>query len=378
MDPRRKVIILYASAGYGHEKAARALLEAYQAGEKDAEVQIYDTLGFTSRFFGRLYGKLYLFLIRWFPWFWGLLYYASDIGWVYLFLKPIRRLMNGGLLRRLETFLAEEDPAVILSTHFMSTEVVSYLKQKKRLQSRLITVVTDYLPHWIWTAPRVDAYVVAIEETKKALVARGVRAEKVHVLGIPVEIKFLRKHSKDELALKLNIKKDVFTLLLTSSGAGIGDTEAIAESILALERPVQMLIVCGMNRNLFARLEWCFKNNERIRVFGFVNNMEELMEVSDVVIGKAGGLTITESFAKGKPVILYQSVPGQEARNVACVLEYQAGYAARSPHEVVKCLKELIGYPEKRKALQIGIRKMSRSEAAAAITKLAEHEIRRK
>jgi len=102
------------------------------------------------------------------------------------------------------------------------------------------------------------------------------------------------------------------------------------------------------------------------------------MEVSDVVIGKGGGLTITESFAKGKPVILFQSVPGQETRNVACVLKYQAGYMARSSHEVVKRLKELIGYPEKCKAFQTGIRKMSRSEAAAAITKLAEHEIRRK
>ena len=374
MDSRKKVIILYASAGLGHKKAARAVLEAYQTHEKGVYAQCLDTLQFARPFFGQLYERIYLFLIKRLPWFWGFLYYGSDVRLVYFFLIPLRRLMNGILLKRLEKFLIEQDPSMIVSTHFMSTEVVSYLKEKNKIHSRLITVITDYLPHYIWTAKRVDAYAVAIDETKEALVARGVSETKIHVLGIPVEGKFLQEHSRQELAAKLNIGNHIFTVLLTSGGVAIGDTETITRGLLALGRPAQILVVCGTNQSLFRRLEALSKENAPLKIFGFVSNMDELMEVSDVVIGKGGGLTITEAFAKGKPVILFESVPGQEARNVSCVQKYQAGYAASSPRDVVGKVEEFMNAPEKLDELRTGIRRILSPRAAEAIVRLAEHE----
>lgn len=374
MDSRKKVIILYASAGLGHQKAARAVKEAYRLSPGGVQVQTMDVLTFALSFFGGFYRQLYLFLIRYFPWFWGFLYYGSDIGTVYAVLKPLRRVMNGSLLTGLEDWLAREDPGVIIATHFMPVEVVSHLKEKSKIGSRLITVVTDYLPHCIWTAKNVDAYAVAIDETKEALIARGVAGTKIHVLGIPVEEKFLQKHSKEELAAKLNIRGDIFTVLLTSGGAAIGGTETMVKGLLGLGKSVQVLVVCGTNQRLFKRLETLSQDHGSLKIFGFVNNMDELMEVSDVVIGKGGGLTITEAFAKGKPVILFQSVPGQETRNVFCVEKYQAGYAARSSREVVARVEELMNAPEKLDRLRAGIRRISNPKAAEAIVRLAEHE----
>ena len=372
MDPQRKVIILYASAGHGHKKAAQAVLDAYRLLSRGVQAQTVDVLTFAPSFSGRFYGWIYLFLIRYLPWFWGFLYYGSDIGAVYAVLKPLRRVMNGSLLVGLEDWLVREDPAAIIATHFMPVEVVSHLKEKNKIGSRLITVVTDYLPHCIWTAKNVDAYAVAIDETKEALIARGVAGTKIHVLGIPVEEKFLQKHSKEALAVKLNIRGGIFTALLTSGGAAVGDTETIVKGLLGLEKPVQILVVCGTNQQLFKRLETLSQGQGLLKIFGFVNNMDELMEVSDVVIGKGGGLTITEAFAKGKPVILFQSVPGQETRNVSCVEKYQAGYAARSPREITTRVEELMNVPDKLETLRAGIRRISHPSAAEAIAQLAE------
>lgn len=378
MDSRRKIVILYASAGHGHKKAAQAVLEAYQLSSGGVQVQTMDVLAFAFSFFEGFYRRLYLFLIQYCPWFWGFLYYGSDIGVVYAVLKPLRRMINGSLLTGLEDWLVREDPAVIIATHFMPVEVASYLKEKKKISSRLITVVTDYLPHCIWTAKNVDAYAVAIDETKEALIVRGVAETKIHVLGIPVEEKFLQRHSKEELAAKLNIRDGIFTTLLTSGGAAIGDTETIVKGLLGFEKSAQILVVCGTNRHLFRRLETLSQDHASLKIFGFVSNMDELMEVSDVVIGKGGGLTITETFAKEKPVILFQSVPGQEVRNVSCVEKYRAGYAARSPREVVAKVEELMNAPEKLDGVRAGIRRISRPRAAEAIVQLAEHDIGRK
>ncbi len=145
-----------------------------------------------------------------------------------------------------------------------------------------------------------------------------------------------------------------------------------------MEKSAQILVVCGTNQRLFRRLETLSQDHASLKIFGFVSNMDELMEVSDVVIGKGGGLTITEAFAKEKPVILFQSVPGQETRNVSCVEKYQAGYAARSPHDVVARVEELMNTPEKLDGLRAGIRRISRPRAAEAIVQLAEHDIGRK
>ena len=373
MDPRRKVIILYASAGHGHEKAAKAILEAYHLYQKEADAEAFDILSFTWPFFGKSYGKFYLFLIRRLPWLWGCLYYGSDIHAVYVFLKPIRRFMNGLLLKRFERWLVAQNPSVIVSTHFMPTEVASHLKGNAEIRARLITVVTDYLPHYIWTAKNVDRYVVAIDETKEALMKRGVSEGKVSVLGIPIENKFLKKHSKEELVSKLNIDGQLFTVLLTSGGAGVGDAEKIIKGLLALKQRLQILVVCGTNKSLEENLKNISKNQPLLKPFGFVNTMDELMEVADIVVGKGGGLTITEAFAKEKPVILFQSVPGQEARNAFCVKRYGAGVEANSAEEVVRKVEAFVNEPAVLEGLKKAVGRIAKPRAAEAIMRLAEH-----
>ena len=133
--------------------------------------------------------------------------------------------------------------------------------------------------------------------------------------GIPVEKKFLADLPTLETRARLQLDLSAFTVLITSGGGGIGSMKNIVEGLLGLKKPIQILAVCGTNQLLFHRLSDRAVDRPLLKVFGFVDHMQELMAASDLVIGKGGGLTITESFSQGKPIILFQSIPGQETRN---------------------------------------------------------------
>ena len=161
-----------------------------------------------------------------------------------------------------------------------------------------------------------------------------------------------------------------FTVLITSGCAGIGSMKNIISSLLDLKRPVQILAVCGTNRGLIEVLNLKAKENPLLKPFGFVNNMDELMAASDIVIGKGGGLTITESLSQGKPIILFQSIPGQEARNAACILKYKAGFVANSLDELVYQVNELLESPDKLESVRRGAAQMYMPNSAREIARL--------
>ncbi len=371
MDHPKKILILYASAGHGHEKAAKAILEAYQELNPGNTAGTFDALEIIPPFWGRLYQKVYYTQIKNFPWLWGFFYFCMDIAPVYALVRLMRRLINSTAGRPLERFIQKENPSTIISTHFLATEIASCLKSKGQIHAKLVTVVTDYLPHYFWTADKVDSYVVALPETKAGLVKRGVSEEKIKVLGIPVEKRFSVRLSVQEARSNLSMDARAFTVLITSGGAGIGAMENIVERLLGLKKWIQLIAICGTNQDLFEALSEKAKGNPLLKAFGFVNNMNELMAASDIVIGKGGGLTITESLSQGKPMILFESIPGQEARNADCVQKYKAGFIADSLDELVRLVSELVESPDKLELIKKGVLEMSKPNAAKDIARLA-------
>ncbi|MBI3316197.1 MAG: glycosyltransferase [Candidatus Omnitrophica bacterium] len=375
MDHSGKVLILYASAGHGHEKAARALEAAYRDLYPHRPVICRDVLEFSAGFLGSFYENSYLWQIRHLPRVWGFFYYLLDIRWVYGGVAVIRRLVNALMVARLEKFLIQESPVVILATHFLPIEVTDHLKKKGKLKPALIAVVTDYLPHCIWTAVGVDHYVVAAEETQAALIEKGVDPSRIKILGIPTEPKFLKAFSRASLCARFGISENTFTVLITSGGAGIGALALMARSILEKDPWLQVLMVCGTNRGLEQEMRALAANHRGFKVFGFVNNMEELMEAADLTVGKGGGLTITESFVKGKPVILFRPVPGQESRNGKIVEKNGAGFVTNTPHEVAEKVHEVAGSKTLYLSLKEGVQKLSKPQASKAIVELAENAL---
>ena len=368
MDHPKKILILYASAGHGHEKAAKAIDEACRESPA-ANIQILDTLALNL--VGYLYRQTYLVQIKYTPWLWGMFYNSLNLKWIYNVARILRRFFNAMTARDLESLLLKEKPDVIIATHFLAVEVASHLRTKGKISSKIITVITDYLPHRIWTASAVDFYAVALAETKKQLVQWGVSSDKVFVTGIPVEKKFLESLSTEEARSRLGLNPTDITVLITSGGGGIGSTKNIVEGLLALKKSVQILAVCGTNQTLFQTLNLRAGQEPALKVFGLVKNMQELMAASDLVIGKGGGLTITESFSKSKPVILFESIPGQEAGNAACVTKYKAGFVAESQNDVIQKIFELYGSPGELESMKKGVHAMFKPDAAKEIAALS-------
>lgn len=369
MDSKKKILILYASAGHGHAKAASSILESFQDSDREVETKFIDTLSPEYHQSGKLYREFYLFQIRYLPKTWGFFYWALDIRWVYLLARLGRRVFNAINSSRLAKFIEKENPDVIISTHFLSNEVASHLKIKRKIHSKLITVVTDYLPHYIWTEKAIDEYVVALEETKEELVKRGVSQTKIHVLGIPIGKNFLHRHPRTVMSARAGLRPDMFTVLVTSGGAGMAGIGNIASGILKLQKPIQIIVVCGTNKKLYDLLS--VGAGPLMKVLGFVNNMDELMEAVDLVIGKAGGLTVTESLVKNKPLLFFQSVPGQETRNVYCVEKYGAGQSAHDPKKIVDIVSDLYNNPQKLETMKNQIVRMAKPFAARDIRDLA-------
>ncbi len=339
MADTKKILILYASAGHGHEKAAKAVAEACAA-RGGLRVDCVDVLKHTSFGFGARYRGLYLFLIQSMPWVWGFFYYFADIPFLYFILGPVRRLNNHFFASGVEKLVMESSADVVISAHFMGCEVTAHLKKKGRTNAKLVTIVTDYLPHTFWIEAATDRYCVASDETKRDLERRGVPAENIVVTGIPIEAKFSSASPRETVRKAMGLSPSVFTVLLTSGGAGVVLLESLVDSLAIQEPPLQLLVVCGTNAKMRERLQQKHQERSNIRLFGFVDNIQELMSAADLVVGKGGGLTITESLAMARPMVLTGAVPGQETRNVVVMVRKGAASRANALVQVVAAISK--------------------------------------
>ncbi|MDD5356068.1 MAG: hypothetical protein PHY56_06000, partial [Candidatus Omnitrophica bacterium] len=217
-----KIFIIHASAGSGHKKIAEAIGgHAVDLYGKES-VKIIDILDYTSKPFRFFYSTGYIFLISRFRWLWAVLFFLSDTKYLGLFNNNLRRFNNKLLCHRFLNFIKKENPDIIISTHFLVNELVSYLKQKKSIKTRLLSIVTDFGVHNFWVAPNVDTYIAASLRTQEILISKKVKKEKIKVLGIPVRRQFQKQISKESARSKFGIQGDGFTALILTGGIGMG------------------------------------------------------------------------------------------------------------------------------------------------------------
>jgi processive 1,2-diacylglycerol beta-glucosyltransferase len=186
--------------------------------------------------------------------------------------------------------------------------------------------VTDLDVHAMWLCRYTEQYFVALEETKVHLVALGVKESKVTVTGIPIDPVFAEPKDSQAMRLKHGLDKDRFTILVSAGGFGVGPVEHIIEALSGLSRPAQVVVVCGRNEELHARLTLVVRKFTKtpgveFHLLGFTTEMDELMAASDLFVGKPGGLTTSEALAKGIPMVVINPIPGQEERNSDHLLE---------------------------------------------------------
>lgn len=319
----KKILILSASVGAGHLRAAEALEKAFKQRNLAEEVKNIDVLNYTNPLFRRLYGKAYLDMVNNMPEVLGWLYDSLDKPWE----NEKRRLA----LDRLNTLpfinlLKKEKPDLAVCTHFLPSEIISWLKAKGKVNFPQAVVVTDFDAHAMWLCHHYEQYFVALDETKVHLSKIGIPAEKITVTGIPIDPLFSEKKDKSAMREKYGLEKDKLTIMVSAGGFGVGNIENLLIALSELQTPSQIVAICGRNEELQKKLEKLAVeklNNERVifKPIGFTREMDEYMSASDLIVGKPGGLTTSEALAKGLIFCIVNPIPGQEERNSDHLLE---------------------------------------------------------
>ena len=365
----KKVLLLSASAGAGHVRAAQALEKAFNQAGAAEEVRHVDTLEFTNKLFRHLYSKAYIELVNKMPEVPGYLYDKLDTPWK----NERRRLALDKLnTRPFVKLLHEYQPDLIVCTHFLPAEIVSWLKAKERIASRQAIIVTDFDVHAMWLCHHYEQYFVAIDEARAYLEALGIQKDKITVSGIPIDPVFAQHKDKEEMRRKHGLRQDRTTILVSAGGAGVGAMEHLITSLFPMEHPVQVVAICGRNEDLEKRLSKLASGiNPAASVIvipvGYTQEMDELMAASDLVLGKPGGLTTSEALAKGLVFAIVNPIPGQEERNSDHLLEAAAAIRCNNLPTLAYKLDRLLADPVRFATMQANVNRMAWPNAARDI-----------
>lgn len=367
----KKFLILHASAGHGHLKAAQAIAGAIRVQSPGALVLVEDALDFFPKFVKKNYVSSYLYAITQAPAMWGVTYFFSDNRHLYPVTRILRRLFNHFCGKNLEKLMLAEKWDAILSTHFMPAEVSAHMRRKGLLQStQLVTVVTDFLVHRFWLAKETDLYSGMCEETRAMLEREGIDPAKIRITGIPVADIFGKREDAAAMRLKLGLNPAKFTVLFTSGGMGASSIQEPVARFCRGSADVQAIVVCGNNPALKSALDAKAKELPNLLALGFVNNMHELMSAADLVVGKAGGSTTSETLAKGVPMMILEPVPGQETYNRDILVARGAALQVDGMSAVPSAIDAFRRDSTKRRSVREAIEKISRPDSAHAVAKL--------
>jgi len=364
-----RVLILSASAGAGHVRAAAAIEKAFSIKRAAHEVLNVDVLNHTTKLFRRLYSKAYIDMVNTMPHALGWLYDHMDKPWK----NERRRLALDALNTRPFVKLLEENkPDIVVSTHFLPSEIISWLKARHRIHFPQAIVVTDFDVHAMWLCRHYEHYFVALEETRVHMEKLGVPSSKLSVTGIPIDPVFGRVKDKRAMRLKHGLAPDLTTILVSAGGFGVGKVDELWTSLAALQHPAQVVALCGRNEEMQKRLERISTRqpaNARVRLksIGYTTEVDELMSASDILLGKPGGLTTSEALAKGLVFVIVNPIPGQEERNADHLLEQGVAIRANNLPALAYKVDRLLDDAKRFEGMKSNALRMARPDAAFAI-----------
>nr|WP_248733348.1 glycosyltransferase [Neobacillus rhizosphaerae] len=336
-----KILILSASFGDGHKQVANALSEAVQFTLPNVEPIILDIMEWLHPNLFPVSHYFYSRVIKRFPRVYSYLYNRTrERNPFSVKLNSFFTLGMGSMLDIIE----EIQPSVVVSTYPFAAGIMSKLKENGLVNIPAVTIITDYTDHSYWIHPFTDQYIVGSKQVKDRLISHGVESHKIKHTGIPVRKKFVTTQSRECLAKKYNLNSNHFTLLIMGGGEGlIGKGISTFRALEKLSSPIQIIIVCGRNKNLKNQLgEKLSRSKHHILLLGYSENVNELMALSDLMISKPGGVTTSEAMAMELPLLVYHPLPGQEEDNANFLVESGLAMQAENDHDLIGKIESLI------------------------------------
>lgn len=309
---KKRILLLSEGFGAGHTQAAHALSVSLRQLSPDVQTRVLELGSFLHPTIAPLIFDAYRKTVTTSPKLYGKLYRSQ-------YNKSLSRLTQLALHRIFYAQTAEVinqlKPDMIVSTHPFPSAVVSRLK-RSGLVTPLCTVITDYDAHGTWISAETNTYLVSTQEVKNKLLLRDIHRDKIKVTGIPVHPNFWTPHDKEQIRSKYNLK-GMPTILVMGGGWGLVKNNELIEHMASWSDQIQLIFCMGSNEK--ARIKMAENRafqHEHIHLLGFTKEVHQLMDVSDLLVTKPGGITCTEGMAKGIPMLFYNPIPGQEEENL--------------------------------------------------------------
>ncbi|SEO06172.1 glycosyltransferase [Paenibacillus sp. OV219] len=348
MSNQGAVLILTGDYGAGHLRAAEALKDSLQQQHPHLAVQIVDVMSVTHPIFSPVSKYMYLRSIHHFPRTYGFLFRRTrQQGAISNTFKTIQKLG----LHRLHSLIDRMKPSAIVSTFPLAAGAVSILKRAGLVKVPCTTVITDYTDHSYWLYPHTDLYLVGSNSVAERLRQVGISGSRIAVTGIPVKSAFYSLLPRQAARELFRLQPDMPTIMIMGGGEGLvarGIGETIRSTHRLLSGGVQFIVVCGRNEKLQSELtQLVLSNRIPALITGYTEHIPEFMAASDLLITKPGGLTSSEALAAGLPMVLVQSLPGQEEDNAAYLTACGAALRADELQDVPMLLMGLLRSPDR-------------------------------
>jgi processive 1,2-diacylglycerol beta-glucosyltransferase len=366
MPPR--VLITWASSGTGHMHAARAVELALRRRAPDAEITNVDLLDLASGPYRRLYRRAYAGLISAAPHLVGILYDALERPDRTVSDRPTDRLRLGLQrlnLRKFIHLLRSERWDLVVNAHVLPAEVAAALRREGRFDAPQVLVHTDFESHRLMVQEPCERYFTATAESALYLQGWGVPAAATCVTGIPIHPAFAEAKDPAECRRRQGPSGERPVVLQLAGGFGVGPIQTILEQMLAVPRPLEVVVLAGRNERARRQLAAVpVPDRHRVRLPGYTDQMDELMAAADLVVSRCGGVTSAEALARGVPQVAVKPNPGWEARNCDYLLENGAAVKVNNPRTLAAKVTALLDQPDQLERMRANARRLGRPRAA--------------
>lgn len=339
----KNIVILYASVGGGHFKAAEGVKNYILKNYPDCKVEMVDALKYTNKVVDKIVIKSYVNMARYSPKVWGEIYKFSEKQYsVASFSNAVQKLLSIKLLK----LLKDISPDAIITTHPFITEMVAHLKKRKKIDTQLNVIMTDYASHKFWELKPeyVNRYFVANEEMKYGLVHNGINKDKIFVTGIPFSPAFLEEHNKEEIYKEFDLNPQTKTVLFFGGGEyGLSNVKEFVSGLLNIKEKIQVVAIAGKNKRtqkMFKKI--ASEHDKKVIVLGYTTKIPELMSIANLVVSKPGGLTTTEILVSHVPFVIINPIPGQEEENSRFLLNNGAAIRIYNPEKATPLFEQLL------------------------------------
>ena len=372
----KKILIFYASYGGGHLSAANSIKDYLSNHYENIDVELIDCMKYINKPIEKITTTAYNEMAKKAPWAWGKIYSDSQKGP----LAHITTRSNQVFAIKLLRLLREKNPDLIISTHPFGSQMCSYLKRKGKITSKIATILTDFAPHdqWLVGSDYTDYFFVAHNKMKEYLISKNIPENKIFATGIPISNKFLETFNTSKILNSLGLKENSKTILFFAGGKfGLGKSRTleIFNTLVNDFNNIQVIAMSGKNKKMYEEFNQIVKIANKtnfIKLFEFVNNVPELMAVSDVVITKPGGLTTTESLVSGLPMIIINPIPGQEEENAQFLEHSNVGIWLKKQMNITETISNFLSDDEKLKEMKENTKKISNRNSTKDICTILE------